>query len=52
MKKVLLAAGALFVAFAALSSFRGTIVNSVWWVVTVVFVLPPAAFSSWPCEAA
>lgn len=33
-----LLAGALFVAFAVLSSFRGTIVNSVWWVLTVVFV--------------
>lgn len=29
--------GALFVAFAAFSSFRGTIVNNLWWVVTVVF---------------
>jgi alpha-glucoside transport system permease protein len=29
--------GALLVAFAVLTSFRGTIVNNLWWVVTVVF---------------
>lgn len=29
--------GALLVAFAAFSSFRGTIVNNLWWVVFVVF---------------
>jgi ABC-type sugar transport system permease subunit len=32
-----LLAGSLLVAFAALTSFRGTIVNNLWWVVTVVF---------------
>jgi ABC-type sugar transport system permease subunit len=31
-----LIAGGLFVAIAAFSSFRGTIVNNLWWVVTVV----------------
>ncbi len=29
--------GGLLVAFAAFTSFRGTIVNNLWWVVTVVF---------------
>lgn len=29
--------GALLVAYAAFTSFRGTIVNNLWWVVTVVF---------------
>ena len=44
-----LIAGALFVAFAAFTSFRGTIVNNLWWVITVVFAATAMGLA-WPCS--